>query len=217
MNWSDIGGTVAKAAPILGGLVGGPAGAAVGALIAAKFGVDNTPEAVSTALATNPDAYVKLKEIEANNKVQLQQLIVAAEQNRLAAQTAQYQADASDRASARNLAIEDKDHTARNLAYAYTGALFLVIAAHLYIIMRGVAVDSTGMALISTLEGVLISMVLGSKEFYFGSSSSAVKQQAAITSFATTPGTVTAPLADSNTTTIQTQAPVSVDASDNKP
>ena len=34
MNWSDIAGTIGKAAPMLGTLVGGPAGAAVGAIAA---------------------------------------------------------------------------------------------------------------------------------------------------------------------------------------
>jgi hypothetical protein len=205
-DWASVAKDIAKYAPILGNLipgVGTVAGVAVGAaasIAASALGVPADPDSVETALKTDPEAYVKLRQAELDNSAKLAELAVTREQNQLVASTAQYQADAADRASARNLAAEDKDHTARNLAYLYTLALFGVIAAHLAIIVRGVAVDAIAMSLISTLEGVLISMVLGSKEFYFGSSSSAVKQATAITNFATAPGTVTAP----DTTTVST-------------
>ncbi|MCF7697694.1 hypothetical protein KPG66_17150, partial [Mycetohabitans sp. B2] len=42
------------------------------------------------------------------------------------------------------------------------------------------------------IEGVLIAMVLGAKEFFLGSSSTAKKQAAVITSFATDPDTYAA-------------------------
>jgi hypothetical protein len=75
MDWKDIASTVGKAAPILGTLIGGPAGGTVGALIASALGVSNTPDAVSVALQTNPDAAVKLAQIEADQKVKLQELV----------------------------------------------------------------------------------------------------------------------------------------------
>jgi hypothetical protein len=222
-NWGDVAATVAKVAPILGNIlpgVGTVAGLGVGAaasIVASALGVSADPDSVMSALKNDPDALAKVRTAELDNQTQLAQIAMQREQNSLAAQTAQYQADAADRASARNLASEDKDHTARNLAYLYTGALFAVIGAHLFIIVQGVAVDAIAMSLISTLEGVLISMVLGSKEFYFGSSSSAVKQQAAITNFATAPGAVTAAAGD--TTTVQTptdsQQTVTVGPADN--
>ena len=87
MNWSDIAKTVGSAAPLLGTLLGGPAGAAVGAMVASALGTGATPDEVSQALAVNPDAAVKLKQIEATRQVDLQQLVVQAEQNRLAAET----------------------------------------------------------------------------------------------------------------------------------
>lgn len=91
MDWKDIAGTVAKSAPMLGGLLGGPIGAGVGAigsLIASALGVGNTPDEVSQALAVNPDAAVKLKEIESRRQVDLQALVIQAEATRLAAETA---------------------------------------------------------------------------------------------------------------------------------
>lgn len=67
MKWSDITEVVGKAAPLIGSVIGGPAGAGVGALVASALGVENTPEAVQAALG-NPDALVKLKEIESTER-----------------------------------------------------------------------------------------------------------------------------------------------------
>jgi len=88
MEWKDIAKMVGGAAPILGTLIGGPAGAAIGSLVASGLGVGNTPDEVSQALAVNPDAAVKLKQIEGTRQTELQGLVVQAEQNRLAAETA---------------------------------------------------------------------------------------------------------------------------------
>lgn len=87
MNWSDIAGVVGKAAPILGTLVGGPAGGAIGALISGALGVANTPDAVSQALATNPDAAVKLAEIEKDKTLGLEQLAQATRQAEIKAES----------------------------------------------------------------------------------------------------------------------------------
>lgn len=88
MDWKDLEGFVAKAAPVLGTLIGGPAGTAVGGLIATALGCDATPDAVSKALASDPEAATKLAQIQADNKVALQNLQITAENNRLTADTA---------------------------------------------------------------------------------------------------------------------------------
>lgn len=67
MKWSDITNVVGKAAPLIGAVLGGPAGGSVGALVASALGVENTPEAVQAALG-NPDNLVKLKELESNER-----------------------------------------------------------------------------------------------------------------------------------------------------
>ena len=95
MNWKDIAADVGKSAPILGTILGGPVGAAVGtvgSLIASALGVANTPDAVSQALSVNPDAAVKLAEIEKDKTLGLQQLAVQSAANALAADTAAIQA-----------------------------------------------------------------------------------------------------------------------------
>lgn len=76
MSLADI---VSKAAPILGGfLTAGPVGAGAVALkmLASEFGVEPTEDAVSKAISADPDAAVKLAQIEADNKVALQRLLI---------------------------------------------------------------------------------------------------------------------------------------------
>lgn len=88
MNWSSIAEKVGKYAPLLGGLLGGPAGGAVGTIISAALGTENSPDAVDAMLTANPDAVVKLRDIERQRQVELQTLSVTAEGNRLASETA---------------------------------------------------------------------------------------------------------------------------------
>jgi hypothetical protein len=87
MNWKDLSEKVGAFAPILGTLLGGPAGTAIGTMIASGLGVGNSPSEVAQALSVNPDVAVKLKQIESDNQIELQKLVVQAEQNKLAADT----------------------------------------------------------------------------------------------------------------------------------
>lgn len=88
MNWKDVTPIVGRVAPILGTLIGGPAGAALGALVSSALGVSNTPDAVHEALKVNPDAAIKLAQIEKEREVELRQLLVSTENNRMASETA---------------------------------------------------------------------------------------------------------------------------------
>lgn len=74
MSWAAVGETVAKVAPILGGVLGGPVGivaSAAGALVSSVLGTDATPEAVQAQLSANPEALVKLREVEAQQQARL--------------------------------------------------------------------------------------------------------------------------------------------------
>jgi len=64
MEWKDIAKVVGQSAPILGTVLGGPAGGAIGSLVASVLGVSNEPDAVIEAIRMNPDVAVKLKELE---------------------------------------------------------------------------------------------------------------------------------------------------------
>lgn len=65
MEWSDVAETVGKIAPAAGGALYGPLGAAIGGVIADNLGVEQSPAAVSKAVQADPEAVVKLREIEA--------------------------------------------------------------------------------------------------------------------------------------------------------
>jgi hypothetical protein len=47
-----------------GALLGGPAGGAVGAMIASALGVDKNPDSVAKAIRADPQAAIKLRQIE---------------------------------------------------------------------------------------------------------------------------------------------------------
>ncbi|PVX84362.1 hypothetical protein [Paraburkholderia unamae] len=213
-TWGDVASAVSKFAPILGNAVPGVGtvvGAGVGlaaSVIAKALGTDPTPDSVMTALASDPDAIVKLRQAEMDHEKDLASIAAQREAAQLAAQTAQYQADAADRQSARSFAQSTNDHTARNLAYLYTVALFLTIGAHLYIWVAKVPVDPLVIGTINTLEGVLVTMAVKTSEFFTGGSRSADQLASQFAQFATTPGTVIA----SSTGVPQAQVPMATPA-----
>lgn len=114
MSWSDIANVVGKAAPLIGSVIGGPAGAGVGAMVASALGVENTPEAVQAALG-NPDNIIKLKEIESNERKHL--LDIQLEHLRI---------EASDRQNARAV------HKDSRMPAIVTGMLTLLCGTLLY-------------------------------------------------------------------------------------
>ena len=194
MNWSDIGNIVGRAAPMVGTLLGGPAGAAVGALVASALNVPNDPESVNAVLAGNPDALVRVQELQTNARVQLQQLAVTAENNRLQAEGAQFAAEAADRDSARQLAAKQPNDIIRP---AITIILLVGALSILVCIFTGVGLEAlqnpVAASTISLLIGLWFSELKQTLGFYFGMTKESQKQSAVITDFAVTPGSVTKP------------------------
>ncbi|MGF1688351.1 hypothetical protein L4C36_16935 [Photobacterium japonica] len=80
--WEKVKAMIGAAAPLVGSLIGGPAGGAVGSLVASALGVENTPQAIEQAISTDPDAMVKLKQLEYEHAQELKRL--ALEEGRLA-------------------------------------------------------------------------------------------------------------------------------------
>lgn len=194
MNWSDIGNLVGRTAPIVGTLLGGPAGAAVGALVASALNVPNDPDAVNAALAASPDAMVRITELQTNARVQLEQLAVQIETVRIQAAGAQYQAEAADRDSARQLASKQPNDFVRPaLTFIMLGgSLFIVVA-----ILMGWAMDAikdvNAALTVGMVIGTWLTMTKETNGFWFGMTRESQKQSAAITDFATQPGTVSKP------------------------
>jgi hypothetical protein len=194
MDWKDIAGAVGKAAPIVGGILGGPAGAAVGGLVATALGTQATPDAVSRALLADPQAALKIKELEVNSRVQLQQLAVTAEQNRLQAAAAQYAAEANDRDSARRLAAAQPNDWVRP---AITGLLLLGAVGIIFCVFSGIAEpllrDATASLTIGTVIGYWFNELKQTLAFWFGTTGEAQRSSAEVLQFAVSPGSVTGP------------------------
>lgn len=84
MDWSDLKSVIGKAAPIIGTALGGPAGALVGTLVSSALGTDNTPLAVQAALQANPDAFLKLQQLEVSHTEFLANILAQNNQSQLA-------------------------------------------------------------------------------------------------------------------------------------
>lgn len=194
MNWSDVGNIVGRAAPIVGTLLGGPAGAAVGALVASALNVPSDPDSVSVALAGNPEAMVRVQELQLNARVELEKLAVQAETIRLQAAGAQYAAEAADRDSARQLAARQPNDVVRPVLtfVMLGGSLFIVVAVLLGWALEAIK-DVNAALTVGMVVGAWLTMTKEVMGFYFGMTKESQKQNAIVTDFATQPGTVTKP------------------------
>ena len=81
MDWKELGKKIAKYAPELGAAFGGPGGAAIGTLasmVAGAFGLkpEAEPKEIAAVIEKDPQAAVKLKEIETNAIVEIRRLNV---------------------------------------------------------------------------------------------------------------------------------------------
>lgn len=64
MDWNDIKNKIGGAAPVIATMFGGPMAGAVTKMIANTLGVQVTPEAIGAELERNPDALLKIKQLE---------------------------------------------------------------------------------------------------------------------------------------------------------
>ena len=83
MDWKALGSKVADFAPLLGGALGGPGGAAVGAIVSSVFGSKNDPAEIERAISADPEAALKLLEIEKQHAEALAKLTIENETTRL--------------------------------------------------------------------------------------------------------------------------------------
>lgn len=161
MEWKDVGNAISKAAPILGGILGGPVGAAAGgaaSLIASCFGVEDEPKAVLQAIQHDPDAIVKLKELEVNHKAEI-----------LRWKTAQIEAEVADRQSARQASVDGGDRV----------RLFW-LSIFLFIVAFGLEGTLLFMGFADGISGELVGRVMGTVDtmavmilsFWYGTSRS---------------------------------------------
>jgi hypothetical protein len=122
---------VSKGAPIIGSLIGGPAGGAAGtalALLARAFGADpENPEEILQTIKNDPEAYVKLRQIEAEHERELTALALKSKI-----------ADLDDRQSAREREIQitkstgKKDYNLYVTAWCVLTGFFILTAVLMF-------------------------------------------------------------------------------------
>lgn len=84
MSWSDVSNIVAKAAPLVGTLLGGPAGGTIGGMVASVLDTDPEPRAVLDALKADPAAIERVRKLELDHEKELKRMSFEAETARLA-------------------------------------------------------------------------------------------------------------------------------------
>ncbi len=149
--------------PTLATALGGPLAGGAVSFFADKLGVpEKTKEAiVEMVKGASPEELAKMRQIDAElQKTYLEAGIKLEEIH------------AADRASAREREVKTGDHTPRNLAYLYGFAFFFVILAQIGMGVEGVIMPNGIEKTLDMLLGVLTGMVLGSKEYFFGTSHS---------------------------------------------
>lgn len=171
VDWSGVGSVVKKAAPLLGTVLGGPAGGAAGALVASLFGTDADPGKVAAAISADPNAMVKLREVETRHKERLEELALEAERVFLL-----------DRQNARAREVDiakatgGKDYTLYALAWTVVVLFFVLVG-----IMMIEAMPTENLGPVNQLFGAIAAgfgMVL---QYFFGSSKSSTDKTKLLT------------------------------------
>jgi hypothetical protein len=174
---SDIGQTVAQFAPLLGGVIAGPAGAAVGSIVAAKFGGNTQDlEDLNKRISRDPEAQIKCLQIQSDHEIQLQSLIVTAENNRITAETNQLKIQTDDIANARTL----QDVKTRTFLIAFTSSLILIC---LYCVRSETNMNEAELSIISLVLGGALTEWKAIMNFFFGTSIGSKKKDDVISNF----------------------------------
>jgi len=160
-TWNRVKDLIGGAAPLVGTLVGGPAGGAVGTLLSSALGVEDTPEAIETELRGNPEALVKVRELELTHKTKFEEL--ALENTR---------AHLADRQDARVAEIERMKAGASNrfmytLAVLVTAGFFLLCGVLMF---KTSAIPEGSREVAFVLFGTLSTAFGGVMQYFFGSS-----------------------------------------------
>ena len=168
MEWKDVISAISKSAPLIGSLFG-PAGTAVGAVVgtglslaARALGVEPTESAVTQAIATDPQAALKLAQYEMEHKLELQKLEIQI-----------MQMEYADIQGARTMHSDTEKSTGKPdynlyiLAWTIIAGFFGLMV---FLLVKPVPEDQNGV--IFMLFGALASGFGQILQFFFGSSKS---------------------------------------------
>jgi hypothetical protein len=162
---------ISTVAPLLGGALGGPLGAAAGSFIAKELGAGDPKAAEAAILSGDPQTLLALKKVETDFRQHLADLGV--EEEKIAA---------DDRASARAREMALKDWTPMILAFGITLGFFSVLG---WMLHGGVPKDGGGEALL-VLLGSLGTAWTGIVAYYYGSSAGSASKSDALNKIAAT-------------------------------
>jgi len=146
-----LAGLLKNVAPGLATVVAGPLGGMAVKAMADRLGVSDTVEAVTQAIQADPEAAMKLAEIDLK----------------------QFQLENEDRASARHMqevALQQDSWFAKNFLYMFT-SVWSVFAMTFFSLASFYTIPEANTRIVDTIIGVLIGTVLtGFFNFFFGSS-----------------------------------------------
>ena len=158
MSWSELGKTIAGYAPLLGGVVGGPAGGAIGSVIASAFGVEDKPDQLAHAIKSDPEAAIKLRKIELDNKTELEKIAMELARSEIA-----------DKQNAR------KENKHSVMPAVLSGVLSLIIVGIIYMLFYTVVPEGSKDVLFMLL-GVVVKEWGGAMQYWFGTTRSSANK-----------------------------------------
>jgi len=169
MDWKDLGKSlVSQGATVIGGLLGGPAAAAAGKMVAGLFGTDpESPEEAMNAIQADPDAMSKIKDYEMRHRERLEEL-----------QLEETKAFLKDKDSARQremaliAATGEKDDGLYKIAYIVIIAFFILMTIVLVamVMNKDITHELSSNPVIMLIIGALISGFTQVLSYFFGSS-----------------------------------------------
>ena len=165
--WDKITSILGDAAPLIGTLVGGPAGGAIAALLSSTLGTSTSPDAIYAKLQSDPTALAKVRELEIKQQVQLRALTVQAETQRQASDTARIQ---TVNATMRSEIQDKRGYWREAFGYISAACFAMEVSAVVYVLVWNPAAAAAASALISSLTmlwGVPLS-VLGITAWHSG-------------------------------------------------
>lgn len=165
MDWKKLGSNIAKAAPLIGTALGGPAGGAVGAMVASFLGVENTPEAIEAKLQNDPQALLRLKELELENERDLRAMVLEIGRQEVEKYKSAHETYRTDHQQA--------DRIAEQVIKFNLPVIALLVCANIGI-LHTFRDDATLIAIASNVIGVAIGHLFNERQaivnFFFGSS-----------------------------------------------
>lgn len=173
MEWKDVGAKIAAAAPLVGGLFG-PAGAGIGIgikLLASLFGLkeeETTPDAINSLITTDPNALLKIKQMEYENQADLRRYYLQMAGMEFA-----------DTASARGREVEVVKATGKKDVHIYLLAWTVIVCFFaLVYVLTFQELPNANIGPVNQLYGVMgtgFGLVLG---YFFGSSKGSADNKA---------------------------------------